>query len=56
MNLLGADGVELNHYDNDRVEGRNEHEDEVENDEKLKMQICLNNLEFEYFLPNLNIG
>ena len=35
--LLGADGVELYHDNNDRVEGGDEHEDEVEDDEKLKI-------------------
>ena len=39
VDLLGADGVEFNYNNNDRVEGRDEHEDEVENDEKLKMYI-----------------
>ena len=37
MDLLGAGWVKLDHDHNDRVKGGDKHEDEIENDEKLKI-------------------
>ena len=57
VDLLGPDGVELNHDDNDRVEGRDEHEDEVENDKKLKDLKTSNKIEMVINnSTNLDIG
>ena len=57
LDLLGADGVEFNYNNNDRVEGRDEHEDEVENDKKLKDLKTSNKIEMVINnSTNLDIG